>query len=89
MSDLHYLCSISEDKNNMDKQEIKTNEERQSLSFVEQMIEKDLAEGKNNGRRKRCSDGVPPLNGNDGVPPLDVATASRRWDVPSMSPQMI
>ena len=50
MSDLHYLCSISEDKNNMDKQEIKTNEERQSLSFVEQMIEKDLAEGKNNGR---------------------------------------
>ncbi|QYR10496.1 glutamine--tRNA ligase/YqeY domain fusion protein [Prevotella sp. Rep29] len=34
----------------MDKQEIKTNEERQSLSFVEQMIEKDLAEGKNNGR---------------------------------------
>ena len=52
MSDLHYLCSISEDKNNMDKQEIKTNEERQSLSFVEQMIEKDLAEGKNNGRIK-------------------------------------
>lgn len=50
MSDLHYLCSISEDKNNMDKQEIKTNEERQSLSFVEQLIEKDLAEGKNNGR---------------------------------------
>lgn len=50
MSDLHYLCSISEDKNNMDKQEIKTNEERQSLSFVEQMIEKDLVEGKNNGR---------------------------------------
>ena len=50
MSDLHYLCSISEDKNNMDKREIKANEERQSLSFVEQMIEKDLAEGKNNGR---------------------------------------
>ncbi|MBR3444853.1 MAG: glutamine--tRNA ligase/YqeY domain fusion protein [Prevotella sp.] len=34
----------------MDKREIKANEERQSLSFVEQMIEKDLAEGKNNGR---------------------------------------
>ena len=34
----------------MDKQEISMNEERQSLNFVEQLVEKDLAEGKNNGR---------------------------------------
>lgn len=34
----------------MNKQEYNTTEERQSLSFVEQLIEKDIAEGKNDGR---------------------------------------
>ena len=39
-----------------------------------------MLKGKNNGRRKRCSDGVPPLNGNDGVLPAAA-------DVPPGVPQ--
>ena len=34
----------------MDIKEIKANEEKKSLSFVEQMVVQDLAEGKNGGR---------------------------------------
>jgi len=34
----------------MTRIEEKTNEEKRSISFVEQMVENDLAEGKNNGR---------------------------------------
>lgn len=34
----------------MNTTETNTNEEKHSLSFVEQLVEEDLAEGKNGGR---------------------------------------
>ena len=34
----------------MTEKKIEENEEKKSLSFVEQMVEADLAEGKNGGR---------------------------------------
>lgn len=45
---LHYLCTIIQIIMVMNE-EIK-NEEKKSLSFVEQLVESDLAEGKNGGR---------------------------------------
>ena len=35
---------------NMEEMNVAANEEKKSLSFVEQMVKEDLAEGKNGGR---------------------------------------
>src|SRR5574344_1999062 len=48
---MHYLCTKNKKRiNNMTEKKIEENEEKKSLSFVEQMVEADLAEGKNGGR---------------------------------------
>jgi glutaminyl-tRNA synthetase len=44
------LLFNSEDKKNMATTEMAPNEEKRTLSFVEQLVEKDLADGKNGGR---------------------------------------